>query len=377
METPGSASPAAQRCERDYDPATKTFEPGGCEAAATELVLFPNGKARHLCNVCVGKVLCGTAHGDAEARRPHGDASSSTPLSPEELAAIVNDVERCPLDATADDPAARGWQHAARLAAEIRRLHALGLGPATQDLAARHCDRMERSLAHACSKLEAARAESDRLREELGQQRDLERGAFVTIGQLHGGLCLLAKSVQGGAFDLAEQIARDVLEEETPEQLASWHIGKDGKAPLQAWPLLVLGQALHEEAERIGAENFVEWTVNIPSLKVAVIVQRANGKTPAMLLDEAKVEIERLRTEFDYACADRDAFRAEADRRSAENADAARETCAAWCEEAADAEDSMSEGEHADGDEVHAGIRAARASALRQAARSLRARGGK
>lgn len=113
--------------------------------------------------------------------------------------------------------------------------------------------------------------------------------------------------------------------------------------------------------------------------------------------DEARAEVERLRAELaDHHTASvlprETALRETAEalgfthmgaqgfagmaRRQRDAAIAAeREACAVICEDAAGAEASMGDAERAEGDDGHADARMTRASALRQVARAIRARG--
>lgn len=105
------------------------------------------------------------------------------------------------------------------------------------------------------------------------------------------------------------------------------------------------------------------------TMRTAAFIAASRTAIPALLDDS-----ERL----DAVTRERDEARAEAERLRTEVAAAVvveRETCAVICENAAGAEASMGDAERAEGDDEHADARMTRASALRQVARAIRARG--
>lgn len=146
-------------------------------------------------------------------------------------------------------------------------------------------------------------ADVEAARKERERAYNFERDALTALGADNAKLRMLARMVTRGNLSAAGVMAEDILSEGPPTILTEMREITTGRAGINGWPVQVLAESLGEEILRVGAENFVEWPVRFrvdeKDLDFVLRVERVSGKTPAMLLDEARAEIVALREKLE------------------------------------------------------------------------------
>lgn len=148
-----------------------------------------------------------------------------------------------------------------------------------------------------------AEADVEVARKECERAYNFERDALTALGADDAKLRMLARMVTTGNLSAAGVMAEDILSDDPPTILTEMRESTTGRAGINGWPVQVLADSLGEEILRVGAENFVEWSIRFcvdgEDLDFVLRVERVSGKTPAMLVDEARAEVAVLRAEMD------------------------------------------------------------------------------
>lgn len=146
---------------------------------------------------------------------------------------------------------------------------------------------------------EEAEAEVKAAREERDRAYTFERDALTALGADDAKMRLLARWVVEGRLSAAGDMATDIIMDKVPSILTEMRDSTTGRAGIDGWPVVVLAHALGEEIERVGAENFIEWTIEAKTMGLVLRVERLSGKPPGELVHEAQAEVAALRRELE------------------------------------------------------------------------------